>query len=60
MKDFPSADKVRERLMRYARINTQSQPYQGTWPTTPGQFDLVTALASKVPPIATTIAKDTK
>ena len=48
MKDFPSADKVHERLMRYARINTQSQPYQGTWPTTPGQFDLARELAREL------------
>ncbi len=48
VKDYPSADKVRERLMRYARINTQSQPYQGTWPTTPGQFDLARELAREL------------
>lgn len=28
------------RLMRYAQINSQSQPFKGTWPTTPCQYDM--------------------
>ena len=48
MKDFPVAEKVQERLMRYAQINTQSQPYQGTWPTTPVQIDLARILADEL------------
>jgi tripeptide aminopeptidase len=35
---------VSERLMRYARINTQSQNFTGRWPTTERQRDLAKAL----------------
>ena len=34
--------------MRYAQINTQSLPYQGTWPTTPVQIDLARILADEL------------
>ena len=37
-------EQTRERLIRYAKINTQSKPFEGTWPTTPGQADLARVL----------------
>ncbi|MBQ6655465.1 MAG: peptidase T [Erysipelotrichaceae bacterium] len=37
-------DSVAERLMRYARIDTQSQPFAGSWPTTAKQRDLAKVL----------------
>lgn len=37
-------EEVRDRLIRYARINTQSAHFQGTWPTTACQFDLARLL----------------
>ena len=33
-------EQVKERMIRYAKIDTQSLPFSGTWPTTPGQRDL--------------------
>ena len=41
-------DKVAERLMRYARIDTQSQSFTGTWPTTSKQHDLARVLAEEM------------
>jgi tripeptide aminopeptidase len=35
---------VKERMMRYAMVDTQSQPYSGHWPTTKKQFDLALLL----------------
>ena len=40
--------KVTERLIRYARVNTQSSPFQGVWPTTPCQMDLARMLAEEL------------
>ncbi len=40
--------KVTERLIRYARVNTQSRPFQGVWPTTPCQMDLARMLAEEL------------
>lgn len=40
--------KVTERLIRYARVNTQSSPFRGTWPTTPCQMDLARLLADEL------------
>ncbi len=40
--------KVEERLIRYARIDTQSRPFRGTWPTTPGQMDLARMLRDEL------------
>ena len=37
-------EKVRDRLIRYAKINTQSAHYEGTWPTTARQRDLAEVL----------------
>ena len=39
---------VRERMLRYARVNTQSRPFRGTWPTTRCQFDLARMLAEEL------------
>ncbi|MCR5067872.1 MAG: peptidase T [Erysipelotrichaceae bacterium] len=41
-------DSVIERMMRYARIDTQSQPFSGTWPTTAKQHDLAKVLAEEM------------
>ena len=40
--------KVKERMIRYAKVNTQSQPYSGTWPTTSCQFDLARMLRDEL------------
>ena len=40
--------KVTERLIRYARINTQSHPFRGVWPTTSCQMDLARMLADEL------------
>ena len=40
--------KVKERMIRYAKVNTQSQPYSGTWPTTSCQFDLARLLRDEL------------
>lgn len=37
-----------ERLMRYARVDTQSQPYSGKWPTTDKQRDLAILLQDEL------------
>ena len=39
---------VAERLMRYARINTQSQNFTGRWPTTSCQHDLARLLKDEL------------
>ena len=39
---------VSERLMRYARINTQSQNFTGCWPTTARQHDLARLLKDEL------------
>ena len=44
--DFQEA--VKERMIRYAKVNTESADYTGTWPTTPGQFDLARMLADEL------------
>ncbi len=41
-------DQVKERMMRYARVNTQSRPYSGKWPTTDRQFDLAVMLREEL------------
>ncbi len=40
--------RVRERMIRYACVDTQSQPYEGTWPTTAKQRDLGKMLAEEL------------
>jgi len=40
--------KVKERMVRYAKVNTQSQPFNGSWPTTQNQFDLARMLAEEL------------
>ena len=39
---------VTERLIRYARVNTQSRPFNGHWPTTACQMDLARMLESEL------------
>ena len=39
---------VQERMLRYARINTQSAHYAGTWPTTRCQINLARELAREL------------
>ena len=41
-------NQVTERLIRYARINTQSTHFEGTWPTTACQRDLARELAGEL------------
>lgn len=41
-------ERVKERLMRYARVDTQSQPFSGTWPTTEKQQDLARMLKEEL------------
>ena len=41
-------EKVKERLIRYAKIDTQSQPYSGHWPTTEKQKDLAIVLKKEL------------
>ncbi|MCR4903359.1 MAG: peptidase T [Butyrivibrio sp.] len=41
-------DQVKERMMRYAKVDTQSQPYNGIWPTTSKQFDLARMLKEEL------------
>ena len=41
-------DKVKERLIRYAKINTQSEHFRGTWPTTGRQRDLAGELCREL------------
>ena len=41
-------DKVKERLIRYAKINTQSGHFRGTWPTTGRQRDLAGELCREL------------
>ncbi len=45
---FDFAGKTAERLIRYARVNTQSRPFQGHWPTTQCQMDLAVMLAGEL------------
>ncbi len=51
--DWRAADReiyqqTAERLMRYARVDTQSQPYSGKWPTTDKQRDLAILLRDEL------------
>lgn len=51
--DWRAADReiyeqTAERLMRYARVDTQSQPYSGKWPTTDKQRDLAVLLQDEL------------
>ena len=39
---------VRERMIRYAEINTESAPFAGKWPTTERQFDLARELEKEL------------
>ncbi len=48
MKHTEFYEQVRERMIRYAKINTQSQHYQGSWPTTQCQFDLARELEDEL------------
>jgi tripeptide aminopeptidase len=41
-------EEVKERMIRYARINTQSARFTGTWPTTERQFDLARLLEAEL------------
>ena len=41
-------EEVKERMIRYARINTQSARFTGTWPTTERQFDLARLLGAEL------------
>ena len=41
-------EQVKERLMRYARIDTQSAEYTGHWPTTEKQKDLARVLGDEL------------
>ena len=40
MERTPFYGQVRDRLIRYARVDTQSSPESGETPTTKKQFDL--------------------
>ena len=51
--DWRAADReiyqqTAERLMRYARVDTQSQPYSGKWPTTDKQRNLAILLQDEL------------
>lgn len=41
-------EEVKERMIRYARINTESARFTGTWPTTERQFDLARLLEAEL------------
>lgn len=41
-------EQVKERFIRYARIDTQSQPYSGHWPTTDKQRNLAHVLRDEL------------
>ena len=41
-------EKVKERMIRYAKVDTQSQPYKGTWPTTDKQRNLAYMLRDEL------------
>ena len=41
-------EEVKERMIRYARINTQSAHFSGTWPTTHCQLDLARLLEKEL------------
>ena len=41
-------EEVKERLIRYARVNTQSAHFSGTWPTTHCQLDLARLLEKEL------------
>lgn len=45
---------VKERMMRYAMVDTQSQPYSGHWPTTKKQFNLALLLKEELQQIGAT------
>lgn len=47
-------EKCRDRLIRYAKINTQSDPFSSTIPTTSCQFDLAYVLQSELREIGVT------
>ncbi|MBQ7670532.1 MAG: peptidase T, partial [Clostridia bacterium] len=44
MKDFDFCEKTKERLIRYAKINTRSEPFSDVFPSTECQRDLAKAL----------------
>ena len=48
MERTPFYSRVRDRLIRYARIDTQSDPHSDAVPTTPGQFDLARCLKAEL------------
>lgn len=48
MKQEEVYEQVKERLMRYARIDTQSVEYTGHWPTTEKQKDLARVLKDEL------------
>ena len=48
MKDLQVYAQVRERMLRYAKVNTQSRAFQGVWPTTACQRDLGRMLAKEL------------
>ena len=41
-------EEVKERMIRYARVNTQSAHFSGTWPTTHCQLDLARLLEKEL------------
>ncbi len=41
-------DQVKDRMLRYAKVDTQSQPYSGHWPTTDKQRDLAGVLRDEM------------
>ena len=41
-------EQIKTRLIRYAQIDTQSQPYSGHWPTTEKQKDLARILRDEM------------
>lgn len=48
MKNIDVYEKVKERMIRYAKIDTQSQPYSGHWPTTEKQKNLAIMLEKEL------------
>ena len=41
-------EQVKERMIRYAKVDTQSQPYSGHWPTTDKQINLARMLKDEM------------
>ena len=48
MSNSETYEKVKERMIRYAKVDTQSQPYKGTWPTTDKQRNLAYMLRDEL------------